>query len=77
MNTTNLEADLPEPNDYNNSLNCVDVIIDSPGDMTVRPLTGKRRELALAERERLRPWLELLMRQHEQGESTVDVDVVD
>jgi hypothetical protein len=41
-----------------NSRDCVDFVSDGPGDMTVRPLTGRRLELAKAERERILRWEE-------------------
>jgi hypothetical protein len=69
MNVTTSEYDRPDEPDINDSLNCVDVVIEGHGDTTVRPLTGKRRELLLAERDRLCLWLEQLMRQYAQGDS--------
>jgi hypothetical protein len=73
----------PAPGDFNTSWNCIDIVIDEPGDTTVRPITGKRREELLAERERLAPWLEQLMRQHQEnpppgpdsGDLTIDVEL--
>lgn len=48
----------PIPGHHSDSLNCIDIVVDTPGDRTVRPITGKRRELLLAEREKFARWLE-------------------
>jgi hypothetical protein len=47
------------------SPNCVDFVIDGPGDRTVRPLSGELLRLALEERERLAAWEREQARQDE------------
>jgi len=38
------------------SRDCVDILIDGPGDRTVRPSTGELRKRAMAERELIARW---------------------
>lgn len=35
---------------------CIDIIVDGPGDTTVRPLTGERLKQAKAEWEKIQQW---------------------
>ena len=49
------------------SWDCVNLVIDTPGDTTVRPLRPELVPLALAERERIARWQEWLRRQAEEG----------
>jgi hypothetical protein len=58
------------------SLDCVDVWFDGPGDKTVRPLTGKLLELALAERERMAKWEAWYKQQLAAAKIPDDIDVV-
>jgi hypothetical protein len=50
---TSPEPNLHGPSSPIDSLDCVNVIFDGPGDRTVRPLEGELLKHALAERERL------------------------
>ena len=59
----NMAENDPKSDEFNNSLNCTYVLVDEPGDTTVRPTSGKRREQLLAERERLAPWIEQYMKE--------------
>jgi len=45
------------------SLDCVNVIVDGPGDTTVRPASGVLLQMALAERERMARWQALMNQQ--------------
>jgi hypothetical protein len=51
-----------EPSGFD-SLDCVNVIDDGPGDTTVRPAHGVLLQLALAERERMARWQALMDQQ--------------
>jgi hypothetical protein len=44
----------PEPD--STSWECVDLVIDKPGDRTMRPSTGVAREIGLREQEKLARW---------------------
>lgn len=39
-----------------NSHDCIDIIVDGPGDTTVRPITGERRKQAAAEWAKIQYW---------------------
>jgi hypothetical protein len=45
-----------KPNPASTSWECVDIIIDGPGDRTIRPITGVELEIALREREKIARW---------------------
>jgi hypothetical protein len=47
----------PDQANYtSDSRDCIDIIVDGPGDNTRRPLTGERRKWAEAERAKIQYW---------------------
>lgn len=57
------------------SRDCIDLVIDQPGDNTVRPLTGKQLEAALKERERIEEWLRITGQSWDALGKEVDLEI--
>jgi hypothetical protein len=60
MSTTPSDDDSQRQPCDPNSLDCIDLIIDRPGDTTVRPCRPELLPFLMAEREKLARWLPLL-----------------
>ena len=56
------------------SLGCENVIIDGPGDTTVRPARPVLRDFALRERERLKRWQEQANQQQSSADEQAEGD---
>jgi hypothetical protein len=74
MTENPLDGPDPIPGHDSDSLNVIDVVVDGPGDTTVRPVTGKRREMLLAEREKIARWMEWRQQQEAEGKSPKSAD---
>jgi hypothetical protein len=61
---------LPDPWPESDSRDCVNIVIDCPGDNTVRPLSPEILKVLRAEREMIARWEEELKKQQASDQST-------